>query len=292
MVHLQNGPDVGPHEPSFTAMWCAWARNAHATLHPSPIYSDTRSVQLVPEQALERVASAMGHFSQEAADALILLTVVRQRVLADRLPPAHERGVRQLVILGAGLDTTGFGLPEWGDKWRVFEVDHPATQEWKRRRIADLCWKVPANLFFASCDFEQQALLSALTAAGFERQRPALVSLFGVIIYLTANATKATLAELAALAPGSEVILTYESPPDGADPVVQETYDKVFPVLDATGESFVGYYHESEMEALVRSAGFPNAIHHPTNELNARYLAGRSDRLRLRTIERLLTAAC
>jgi methyltransferase (TIGR00027 family) len=288
----KNGPDVDAREPSFTAMWCAWARNAHATVHPSPIFSDTRSVQLVPEQALERVASAMERFSQEAADALVLLTVVRHRVLADRLPPAHERGVRQLVILGAGLDTTGFGLPEWGEKWRVFEVDHPATQEWKRRRITNLCWELPTNLVFAPCDFERQDLLSALTAAGFKHQRPALVSLFGVIIYLTANATKAKLTELATLAPGSEVTLTYESPPDGADPVVQETYDKVSPVVDGTGESFVGYYHESEMKALVRAAGFPNAIHHPTDELNARYFSRRSDRLRLRTIERLLTATC
>jgi methyltransferase (TIGR00027 family) len=288
----KNGPAVDAREPSFSAMWCAWARSIHATRHPSPIFSDTRSVQLVPEQPLGRLVSAMKGFSQEATDALILLTVVRQRVLADRLPPAHERGVRQLVILGAGLDTTGFGLPEWGDKWRVFEVDHPATQAWKRRRITEVGWKVPPNLVFAPCDFEQQDLLSALAAAGFERQRPALVSLFGVTIYLTEDATKATLTELATLAPGSEITLTYESPPDGVDPVVQETYDRVSPMVDAAGESFVGYYRESEMEALVRAAGFPDVIHHRIDELNARYLAGRSDRLRLRTIERLLTAVC
>jgi len=288
----KNGPDVDAREPSFTAMWCAWARNTHATVHPSPIFSDTRSVQLISEQALGRVVSEMARFSREASDALILLTAIRHRILADRLRPAHERGVRQLVILGAGLDTTGFELPEWGDKWRVFEVDHPATQEWKRQRITDVGWKVPPNLVFAPCDFEHQDLLRALTAAGFERRLPALVSLFGVIIYVTREATKATLAELATLAPGSEVILTYESPPDGTDPVVQETYDKVSPVVDATGERFVGYYHESEMEALVRAAGFHNAIHHRTDELNARYFAGRSDRLRLRTIERLLTAVC
>jgi methyltransferase (TIGR00027 family) len=283
---------VDAREPSFTAMWCAWARNNHATVHPSPIFSDTRSFQLVPEQALERVVSAMEAFSQEAADALILLTVVRQRVLADRLSSAHERGVRQLVILGAGLDTTGFELPEWGDQWRVFEVDHPATQEWKRKRITDVCWEVPPNLVFAPCDFEQEDLLSALAATGFERQLPALVSLFGVIIYLTADATNALLTELATLAPGSEFTLTYESPPDGADPVVQETYDKVFPVVEATEESFVGYYYQSEMEALVCAAGFRAAIHHPIDELNARYLAGRRDHLRLRAIERLLTAVC
>jgi len=288
----KNSPGIETGEPSFTAMWCAWARNNHATVHPSPIFSDTRSVQLVPEQALERVVSAMGGFSQEATDALILLTVVRQRVLADQLSSAHQRGVRQLVILGAGLDVTGFGLPDWGDQWRVFEVDHPATQKWKRKRITDVGWEVPPNLVFASCDFEQEDSVSALAAAGFERRLPALVSLFGVIIYLTADATKAMLTGLATLASGSEVTLTYESPPDGADPVVQETYDKVSPVIDATAESFVGYYQESEMEALVRAAGFRNAIHHTIDELNARYLAGRSDRLRLRTIERILTAVC
>jgi methyltransferase (TIGR00027 family) len=285
-----NGPAVDSREPSFTAMWCAWARNQHATVHAAPIFSDTRSVQLVPEQALARVVSAMEGFSQEAADALILLTVVRQRVLADRLSSAHQRSVRQLVILGAGLDTTGFELPDWGDQWRVFEVDHPAMQEWKRKRISDVRWEVPPNLSFAPCDFEQDDLLSALAAAGFERQLPALVSLFGVIIYLTADATKAMLSQLATLAPGSEVTLTYESPPDGTDPVVQETYDKVSPVVDAIEESFVGYYHKWEMEALVQAAGFRSVIHHPIDELNARYLAGRSDHLRLRAIERVFTA--
>ena len=113
-----------------------------------------------------------------------------------------------------------------------------------------------------------------------------------MILYLTADATKATLTELATLAPGSEVTLTYCSPPDGTDAAVQETFDKASPVVDPTGESFVGYYRESEMEALVHTAGFRDAIHHPIDELNARYLAGRSDRLRLRAIERLLTAHC
>lgn len=273
-------------------MWCAWARNIHATVNPAPIFADTRSVQLIPAGTIERVAAAMGGFSPEAAEALILLTVVRQRVLMDRLASAHERGVRQLVILGAGLDTSGFSLPEWGQQWRVFEVDHPATQEWKRRRIAELGWEVPANLVFAPCDFEQQGLLSALAAAGFEPDRPAVVAFFGVIIYLSTDATKATLAALATLAPGSEVTLTYEAPPDGADPIVQETYDKIAPVVDATGESFVGYYPEPAMEALVRAAGFSDLIHHRTGELNARYFAGRPDGFRLRTIERLLTAVC
>ena len=142
IVVEKNGPGITAREPSFTAMWHAWLRNTHATVHPSPIFYDTRSIQLVPEQTLGQVVSVMESFSPETADAIILMAVIRHRVLIDRLPQAHERGVRQLVILGAGLDTTAFRLPEWAHQWRVFEVDRPATQEWKRQKIAGVCWEV------------------------------------------------------------------------------------------------------------------------------------------------------
>jgi methyltransferase (TIGR00027 family) len=114
-------------EPSFTAMWLACLRNSHATTHASPIFSDTRSVQFVPADVRERVRSVMDGFSPETADAIVLMSVIRHRVLAERLPEANDRGLRQLVILGAGLDTTAFALPTWANGWRVFEVDHPAT---------------------------------------------------------------------------------------------------------------------------------------------------------------------
>lgn len=283
---------AGAREPSFTAMWHAWLRYTHATDHPSPIYSDTRSVQLVPEHVLARVRSAMAVLSQEAANAFILMTVTRCRVFADRLLSAHERGVRQLVILGASLDVTGFGLPTWASQWRTFEVDTPETQTWKRQQIAAAGWDVPPNLTLSPCDFERQGLLSALADAGFDTRMPAMVSLFGVILYLSADATKRTLAELATLTPGSELTFSYCSPADQADPVVQELMSKSTPVVDAMGESFVGYYHASEMESLVRAAGFRDALHHRIEELNARYFAAGPDELRLRPIERLLTAIC
>jgi methyltransferase (TIGR00027 family) len=276
------------HEPSFTAMWHAWMRNAHATAHSSPIFTDTRSVQLVPESTRRDVVALMSGFSNEAADALILMAVVRFRVLADRLPGANERGVRQLVILGAGLDTTVFSLPDWGHSWQVFEVDHPATQEWKRQEIARLGWDLPSNLVFAPCDFETQNLLSALDMAGFDRGRPALVSLFGVILYLTRDSTRALLNDLASLARGSEVIMTYSPPSDGTDPAVQQVWDKSSPKVDETGESFIGHYPPWEIERLAREAAFSETIHYSASALNAEYLCDRPDGLRLHTIEQLL----
>jgi O-methyltransferase involved in polyketide biosynthesis len=143
-------PDgAGGRQPSFMAMWHAWLRNHHATAHESPILRDTRSIELVPDDIHDRVLSAQAVFSRPTADALVTMAVIRHRLLADTLPLLHERGVRQLVILGAGLDATVFIQSEALAAWRVFEVDEPATQEWKRRRMAGLGWPLPANLVFA-----------------------------------------------------------------------------------------------------------------------------------------------
>jgi methyltransferase (TIGR00027 family) len=277
-------------DPSFTAMWHACLRNTHATEHESPVLTDTRSIQLVPGSVLEKVRTVMDGFSRETADSIVLMAVIRYRVLAERLPAANDRGVRQFVILGAGLDTTGFALPGWANSWRVFEVDHPATQEWKRTQIDSAGWKVPQNLVFAPCDFENQDLLSALDAAGFDRNQPAVVSLFGVILYLTLEATQATLRQIAMLAKQTEVTISYCPPADGTDSVVAETFTKASPTVDATGESIIGYYRDTELENLVRQAGFSDVIHHPLASLNDRYFNGRADRLQLHPIEQLLTA--
>jgi methyltransferase (TIGR00027 family) len=277
-------------EPSFTAMWHACLRNAHATTHASPIFTDTRSVQLVPADARLRVRSVMAGFSPETADAIVIMSVIRHRVLAQRLAEANDRGFRQLVILGAGLDTTAFALPPWGNDWTVFEVDHPATQDWKRAQIVNAGWSTPLNLVFAPCDFETQELLSALDTAGFDRSRPAVVSLFGVIVYLTLEASKATLSQLTGLAAQSEVTTSYCPPPDGTDAVATETFRTASPTVDASGETFIGYYRASELEGLAREAGFSGVVHHPLSTLNACYFNSRPDGLRLHPIEQLLTA--
>ena len=131
-------------------MWHAWMRNAHASTHPTPIFRDTRSVQLVPEATRRDVVTLMHEFSPRAADALIFMAVIRFRLLADRLPEANARGVRQLVILGAGLDTTVYSLSDWAQAWRVFEVDHPATQDPRSPSAAVL--GVHRNAASSACD--------------------------------------------------------------------------------------------------------------------------------------------
>ena len=163
-------------------------------------------------------------------------------------------------------------------------------RKWKRRELAKLRWELPINLVFAPCDFETQDLFDALAAAGFDRTLPTLVSLFGVILYLTADATKALLRELASLAPGSEVVISYSPPPGGPDPVLQEVWGKSSPKVDETGESFIGHYTASQLDRLARDAGFTDTIEYSVETLNATYLAGRPDGLELHAIEQLVIA--
>jgi methyltransferase (TIGR00027 family) len=232
----------------------------------------------------------MDGFSARTAEAIVLMSVIRHRLLAERLPAAFQRGFRQLVVLGAGLDTTAFALAEEGVDWRVFEVDHPATQDWKRAQIANVGWELPDRLVFAPCDFESQDLLSALDLAGFDRAQRTVVSMFGVILYLTRNASRTTLSQLAGLAKHSEVMISYCPPADGTDAVASETFEKASPTVVTTRESFIGYYRDSDLERLVRGAGFTDVIHYPLHALNARYFHSRPDGLRLHPIEQLLTA--
>jgi methyltransferase (TIGR00027 family) len=279
-------------EPSFTAMWHAWLRHAHATTHESPILTDTRSAELISEPGHVRILDVMAGYSLPTADAIVAMAVIRHRLLADRVPVLHERGVRQLVVLGAGLDSTAFNLPAGLDGWRVFEVDEPATQEWKQRRLTDLGSPLPPNLVFAPCDFEVTGVLEALEAVGFDQSRPALVSLFGVIIYLTADATTALMRSLASLSPGSEVLLSYSPPYDDSDAVVQEVWNHATPTVAAGGEPFMSFYDAPAIERLLRDCGFRDTIHHPIDTLNKQYFADRRDGLHLSTIEQLLTAVC
>lgn len=277
-------------EPSFTAMWHAHLRNMHATQHDRPILDDRQSVQLVPESVGAQVAEVMGRFSPHTADAIIAMSVVRHRLLLDQIHQADQAGVRQLVVLGAGLDTTAYRMPGDLSSWTVFEVDHPATQTWKQGRAAAAGWQTPSNLVYAPCDFESQEIFHALSAVGFDVTQPALVSLFGVILYLTREATIGAFEQLADLAPGSSVVVTYSPPPDGGDPIAAEAFGNSSKKVDSTGESFIGHYSAEDLEALIRHAGFGDVTHHPNDELSRHYFGDRSDGLRLAAIEQILTA--
>jgi methyltransferase (TIGR00027 family) len=218
--------------------------------------------------------------------------VARSRFLEDLVAEQAGRGVDQYVILGAGLDTFAQRRAEIASSLRVFEVDQPGPQAWKRRRLAELGFGVPEWLRLVPVDFEAgERWWEELAPAGFESDRPAVVASTGVSMYLTRDAVAATLRQIATLAPGSTLAMTYLVPLELAEP------DEV-PLRQASesgarggGTPFLSFFASPEMLALARAAGFRDARRVPAAELTRRYFAGRTDGLRPGSSEEFLVAA-
>ena len=217
--------------------------------------------------------------------------VARARFIEDLVTAAVDDGVGQYVLLGAGLDTFAQRRPEYAGRLRVFEIDQPAPQAWKRRRLTDLGYGVPEWLRLVPVDFEAGASWwDQLAAAGFSPAAPAVVASTGVSMYLTREANAATLRQLAGLAPGSTVAMTFLLPSELLDEQDRPGLAMAANGARAAGTPFISFFSPDEMLSLARAAGFADARHVPAAELNDRYFAGRADGLRMSTGEDLLVA--
>jgi methyltransferase (TIGR00027 family) len=206
--------------------------------------------------------------------------VARARFIEDLVTEQARRGVGQYVILGAGLDTFAQRRPEIASRLRVFEVDRPGPQTWKRQRLIELGFGVPEWLRLVSVNFEEEgAWWQAPTAAGFNAGKPAVVASTGVSMYLTKQAIVATLRQTAALAPGSTLAMTFLLPVELADPEVQPALQMAAKGARTSGTPFISFFTPAEMLSLARDAGFREVQHVSAATLTQRYFAGRTDGL-------------
>ncbi len=207
--------------------------------------------------------------------------VARARFIEDLVVEQADHGVGQYVILGAGLDTFAQRRPEIASRMRVFEVDQPGPQAWKRQRLIELGFGVPEWLRLVPVDFEAGgSWWERLAAAGFDAGRPAVVVSTGVTLYLTRDAIAATLRQIAALAPGSTLAMTFILPLELAEPEERAGYRAAEQGARAAGTPFISFFAPSEVLALAREAGFREARHISRASLTERYFAGRTDGLR------------
>ena len=191
-----------------------------------------------------------------------------------------RRGVAQYVILGAGLDTFAQRRPEIAARLRIFEVDQPGAQAWKRRRLIELGFSIPEWLRLVPVDFEAGASWwEQLAAAGFDASRPAVVASTGVAMYLTRDAIAATLRQVATLAPGSTLAMTFILPAELAEPEERAQLQAVEKSARASGTPFVSFFSPPEMLALASEAGFRQVQHVSAAALTQRYFPGRTDGL-------------
>jgi len=245
-------------QPSFTALTAAAARAAHLVVDGEPvIFADTLAAALLGERADELLSYHTSHGRHPVLAGARAQVTCRSRYTEDALARAVGRGVTQYVILGAGLDSFAYrtGGRYGGRRVRVFEVDHPVTQDWKRRALASARLPVPDGLRLVPADLAAGALPGCLAAAGFDRSAPALVSWLGVTMYLTRGAIAATLAAVGALAPGSEVIADYMLPAELRDEAGAGYGSLVAQASAERGEPWLSCLAPDEMADLARSAG-------------------------------------
>jgi methyltransferase (TIGR00027 family) len=217
--------------------------------------------------------------------------VGRARFIEDLVAEKAASGVTQYVLLGAGLDTFGQRRPEEASRLRVFEIDQPGSQAWKRERLAALGYTEHEWLRFVPVDFESGASWwDGLTAAGFDANQRAILASSGVSMYLTRQATAATMRQAAILPTGSMLAMTFLLPTELLDEADRPGYEAAQEGARRSGTPFISLYTPAEMLALAREAGFPKAEHVSSNELAARYFAGRPDRLRPSTGEDFVIA--
>jgi methyltransferase (TIGR00027 family) len=184
-------------------------------------------------------------------------------------------------MLGAGLDTFAQRRPDLASRLRVYEIDQPASQAWKRDRLAAIGFAEPEWLHFVPVDFESGASWwDEVTAAGFDTQQPAIIASTGVSMYLTKHATAATLRQVARLPAGSVLAMTFLLPTDLVDEADRPAYQAAQDGARRSGTPFISLYAPDEMLALARDAGFARVEHVSSKELSARYFANRSDGLR------------
>jgi len=243
-------------QPSFTALTAAAARAAHLIVDQEPwIFADTLAAQLLGERAEELISFHKLHGTHPVLAGARVQVTCRSRYTEDALGRAVSRGVGQYVILGAGLDSFAY-RSSLARRVRVFEVDHPATQDWKRRALAAAQVPVPEAVTFVAADLATDSLAGQLLAAGFDTAAPALVSWLGVTMYLTPDAVTDILTAVGRLAPGTELIADYMLPAGLRDEAGAVYGELVAAASAERGEPWLSCFAPGEMSDMARQAGF------------------------------------
>jgi methyltransferase (TIGR00027 family) len=244
--------NMKPDEPSRTALMIARQRAAHQVLDHGSILSDPFAMKILREDERDVVPFANQH---PLASIGRLITAARSRIAEDALSGAVERGVRQIVILGAGLDTFALRNPHGARAIRIYEVDHPATQAWKRQRLVEAQIELPPWLDLVPVDFERDDVGEKLAGAGFRKDSPAFFTWLGVVPYLTRDAIGRTLDYMASIE-GSEVVFDYMEPPEAFSEELRQLEKARAEQLEEIGEHSGSRFEPADIGAMLRSHGF------------------------------------
>lgn len=267
-------------EPSRTALRVATLRAAHQLLDEPVVLEDPVALPILGAELAAAVREDPYQYNEPMARGLRAVLVVRSRVAEDELARAVAAGVRQYIVLGAGLDTFAYRNPHHAAGLRVFEVDHPSTQQWKRHCLSEAGIAPPDNLTFAPVDFEHGTLAQGLAEAGFRGDLPACVSWLGVTMYLTEAAIMDTLGYIANLPKGSSICFDYRVSASLLNPIERMIGEMMEQRVAAIGEPWLSAFEPEVLQKQMLALGFCEAETYDADVLNQRYLYRRKDGLR------------
>jgi methyltransferase (TIGR00027 family) len=269
------------NQSSRTALRVAMRRAVHQILDDPKVFHDPLALRIVGLGWARRTTPFLKRFLGQAMLSLgrRAFMVARSRYAEDELHRAVQRGVRQYVILGAGLDTFAYRNSYPKDVLRVFEVDHPATQAWKRRRLKEAGIPIPKTLTFSAINFETQNLKDGLCQAGFDACQGTFFSWLGVTQYLTSEAIAATLRFVASLPSGSGIVFDYHISPFLLNPAQRLAREGLAQRVNLADEPFQTCFDPSRLKSSLRAMGFGTVEDVGSEGLNALYFRDRSDKL-------------
>ena len=259
-------------EPSRTALGAASHRAAHQILEGGSLFSDPLAIRILGEDGEEMARQSAG---RPGARRMRIFIAARSRFAENALADAVEGGARQLVVLGAGLDTFAYRSP-LAPRLRVFEVDHPATQAWKRERLAEAGISAPESLVYEPVDFSRESLASGLAAAGFDSNVRTFFTWLGVVPYLEKPAILSTFRFVANLPGGAQLVFDYGDPPATLAPEMREIFEQRAARVAELGEPWLTFFEPDELRAELLAAGFARVEDLGPRDIAERYFPGRA----------------
>jgi methyltransferase (TIGR00027 family) len=266
----------------------AMGRALHRDGPPPHILDDWMAADLAGEQGRAILDNMRANVPLDRLHAFQAWSAVRSRFVEDFVESAVAAGVSQYLVLGAGIDSFAYRHPDLLERLTIFEVDHPFSQAWKRRRLDELHITLPHNVVFTAVDFETQSLGDALKASGFALDQRAVVSWIGVTMYLARKAIDVTLDTIARCASGTRIVLTFDQPSEVLDEKGRALLADVSGTAAKYGEPFVSLFRRDEIERLLVEHGFDSVAHFGAEEAVLRYFGGTD--VGMPDVQRLVTA--
>lgn len=238
--------------PSVTAWRVARHRAKHQLLEKGSIFTDPLAIKI-----LGKDGETLAEEDQLGEKNFRLFMAIRSRITEDKLSQAVQRGIRQAVVMGGGVDTLGLRNPHENNDLTVFEVDKPSMQNWKRQHLTQVGITPPQSLTFVPVDFEKDSLRSSLIQAGFDTNKPAFFSWLGVVPYLTRHSIEKTLHFIASI-PDSEVVFDYGEPIENYDGGHRKIMEERNKFVSSVGEPWLSRFNPKEMHEILSRSGFNN----------------------------------